>query len=133
MRHTSLALILLAVLTPAAVAQTPMSPDEFDAWATGKTLTYSLDGLVLGAEAYLPGRTVRDADIGGPCFDGAWHAEGDAVCFVYPARDGTHCWHFWRDGTDVFAKPLSAAPEDPAQLVTKAATPLACPGPEVGV
>lgn len=110
-----------------------MSPSEFEAFATGKTLAYSVDGVILGAEAYYPDRSVRDADTGGPCLDGSWHAEGDAVCFVYPARDGTHCWTFWREGAAVYAKPLAAAPDAPAQLVSEAASPLACPGPEVGV
>ena len=126
-------LVLLAILASAAQAQSPMSPDAFDAWSTGKTLDYSVNGVILGSEAYFPNRTVRDADTGGPCLDGTWHAEGDAVCFVYPARDGTHCWLYWRNGDAVFAKPLDAAPEDPAQLVTEAASPLTCPGPEVGV
>lgn len=124
---------LLALLACPAGAETPMSPDEFDAWSTGKTLDYAVGGVVLGAEAYFPNRAVRDADTGGPCLDGTWHAEGDAVCFVYPARDGTHCWLYWRDGDAVFAKPLASAPDDPPQRVIEAATPLSCPGPEVGV
>ncbi|MBN8632725.1 MAG: hypothetical protein J0L76_17960 [Rhodobacterales bacterium] len=127
------AFILLLLTAPAAMGQTLMTPDEFDAWSTGKTLDYSVDGRVYGSEAYFPGRRVIDADTGGPCLDGSWHAEGEAVCFVYPARDGLHCWTFWREGDAVFAKPLAAAAEDPAQSVTPAAAPLACPGPEVGV
>lgn len=125
--------LLLAVLAQSAQAETPVSPAEFEAFSTGKTLAYSVDGVILGAEAYFPDRTVRDADTGGPCLDGSWHAEGDAVCFVYPARDGTHCWTFWREGAAVYARPLAAAPDAPAQLVSEAATPLSCPGPEVGV
>lgn len=123
----------LSLMTQAAAAQTPMTPDDFDAWSLGKTLDYSVAGQVYGSEAYFPGRRVRDADAGGPCLDGTWYADGAAVCFVYPARDGTHCWTYWRDGDRVLAKPVSAAPEDPAQEVTVAAGPLACPGPEVGV
>ena len=126
------ALVLLAALAAPALARTPMSPDEFDAWSTGKTLDYSFDGVILGSEAYFPGRTVRDADTGGPCLDGSWHARGDAVCFVYPARDGIHCWHYWREGDAVFAQALGADPGTPAQTVTVSDTPLACPGPEVG-
>ena len=123
----------LTATTQSATAQTPMTPDDFDAWSLGKTLDYAVDGQVYGSEAYLPGRRVRDADTGGPCLDGSWHAEGNAICFVYPARDGTHCWLYWRDGEAVLAKPLNAASEDPAQVVTPAAQPLACPGPDVGV
>ena len=123
----------LLFLSQAAAAQTPMSPEEFDRWSTGKTLDYSVDGQVWGSEAYLPGRRVRDADTGGPCRDGTWHAEGAAVCFVYPAFDGTHCWLYWRDGDAVFAKPLQSAPEDAPQRVTPAAASLDCPAPDVGV
>lgn len=131
----SFALCLLAQAAAAhsASAQTPMSPEEFETWSTGKTLDYAVDGQVYGSEAYFAGRRVRDADIGGPCVDGSWEADGDAVCFVYPARDGTHCWLFWRDGDAVLAKPLNAAPGDPPQLVTEASAPLSCPGPDVGV
>lgn len=128
-----MAAVLLFATAQTATAQTPMSPEEFDAWSLGKTLDYSVDGQVYGSEAYFPGRRVRDADTGGPCLDGSWYADGAAVCFVYPARDGTHCWLYWRDGAAVLAKPLNAAPEDPAQEVTPAAQPLACPGPDVGV
>lgn len=117
----------------AAHAQSPMTPEEFDAWSVGKTLDYAVDGQVYGSESYFPDRRVLDADIGGPCVEGTWHAEGDAVCFVYPARDGTHCWLYWRNGDNVFAKPLNAPPEDPAQAVTVAQSPLSCPGPDVGV
>jgi hypothetical protein len=125
-----LALVLIA---PAAAAQTLMTPDDFGAWSAGRTLDYSVGGQVYGSEAYFPDRRVRDADAGGPCLDGYWYPDGDAVCFVYPAREGTHCWFYWRDGDEVTAKPVSAAPEDPPQRVTVSPAPLACPGPEVGV
>ena len=110
-----------------------MTPDDFDAWSVGKTLDYAVDGQVYGSESYFPDRRVLDADAGGPGLEGTWYADGDAVCFIYPARDGTHCWLYWREGDAVFAKPLNAAPEDPAQAVTEAASPLSCPGPDVGV
>ncbi|MCU0904150.1 MAG: hypothetical protein MUE83_09785 [Tabrizicola sp.] len=127
-----LALALCAV-GQAAVAQTPMPPEDFDAWSLGKTLDYSVAGQVYGSEAYFPNRRVRDADTGGPCRDGYWYADGDAVCFVYPPDAGAHCWLYWRDGETVFAKPVTAGPDEAAQTVTEAAGPLACPGPQVGV
>lgn len=122
----------LILLVQTAQAQTPMTPEEFERWSTGRTLDYSTNGQLWGSEAYLPGRRVIDADAGGPCRDGSWHAEGDAVCFVYPGFEGTHCWLYWREGDAVYAKNLLAAPEDPPQLVTPAAAPLSCT-PEVGV
>ncbi|MFM7334795.1 MAG: hypothetical protein ACKO2N_14235 [Tabrizicola sp.] len=124
--------LTLILAVQAAQAQTPMTPEEFERWATGKTLDYATDGQVWGSEAYLPGRRVVDADTGGPCRDGSWYADGDAVCFVYPDFDGTHCWLYWREGDAVFAKPVLSAPEDAPQRVSPAATPLAC-APEVGV
>lgn len=125
--------LALCLVGQTGAAQTLMTPDEFDAWSVGKTLDYSVAGKVYGSEAYFPDRRVRDADTGGPCHDGHWDAEGDAVCFIYPAREGRHCWLYWRDGSSVFARPVGAAPDDPAQEVTEAKAPLACPGPDVGV
>ncbi|MGL4236266.1 hypothetical protein [Tabrizicola sp.] len=127
-----LALLLCLIGSP-SFAQDFMTPDEFDAWSVGKTLDYSVNGEVWGSETYLPGRKVLDADVGGPCVEGSWYAEGDAVCFVYPAREGVHCWRFWREGGQVMAQYLSATPDDPPQLVTVADGPLQCPGPDVGV
>lgn len=124
----ALALLLAA---PMAAAQ-PMTPDAFEAFASGRTLDYSVDGQVLGSETYFPDRSVRDADTGGPCRAGFWYPDGPAVCFVYDGSDQRHCWLYWREGTEVLAKPLLAGPDDPAQTVTPAATPLSC-APEVGV
>lgn len=127
-----LALILCLAGFPLS-AQTLMTAEEFDTWSTGKTLDYSVDGEVYGSEVYRPGRKTLDANVGGPCAEGTWHVEGDAICFVYPAYEGVHCWHYWREGDQVMAKPLTAAPETPPQLVTEATAPMACPGPDVGV
>ncbi|WP_103256469.1 hypothetical protein [Tabrizicola aquatica] len=124
---------LLALLAAPAAAQTPMTPEEFEAWATGKTLDYAVGGQVWGSEAYHPGRRVTDADADGPCRAGRWFPREGAVCFVYQDLPGEHCWRFWRDGQTVLASPLTADPADPPQTVTPAAGPLACPGPDVGV
>lgn len=121
----------LLLLGPMALAQ-PMSPEEFEAFATGRTLDYAVDGTVWGSEAYFPDRTVRDADAGGPCRTGLWYPDGPAVCFVYDGSDQRHCWLYWREGDALLAKPLLAGPDEPAQTVTPAAAPLACT-PEVGV
>lgn len=123
--------LCLVLLAPMAAAQ-PMTPEEFEAFATGRTLDYSIDGRVLGSETYLPDRSVRDADNGGPCRTGHWFADKTAICFVYDGSDMQHCWHYWRDGSKVLAKPVHADPDTPAQTVTPAAAPLSC-APEVGV
>lgn len=126
-----LALSLCLAFAPMAAAQ-PMTPEEFAAFATGRTLDYAVGGTVLGSEAYFPDRSVRDADTGGPCRTGVWFPDGPAVCFVYDGSDQRHCWLYWREEGRVLAKSVTAAPDDPAQTVTPAASPLAC-APEVGV
>lgn len=125
--------LALGLLASAASAQTAMTPEEFEAWATGRTLDYTVDGRVWGSEAYLPGREVMDADTGGPCRSGHWYPKVGAVCFVYRDLPGEHCWRFWREGDGVWARPLTADRDAPAQSVTPAAGPLACLGPDVGV
>ncbi|HLQ18317.1 MAG TPA: hypothetical protein VK146_04990 [Tabrizicola sp.] len=119
-------------LTAASAAAQPMAPEDFETFATGRTLDYAVEGRVLGSEAYFPDRRVRDADTGGPCRDGTWYPDGPAVCFVYDGSDRAHCWHFWREGDKVLAKPVLAPPDDMPQTVTPASKPLACL-PEVGV
>ena len=123
---------LALALTAGTAAAQPMTPEEFEAFATGRTLDYAVDGRVLGSEAYFPDRTVRDADTGGPCRSGFWDPDGPAVCFVYDSSDQRHCWLYWREGDAVLAKPVLAASDAPAQTVTPASSPLSC-APEVGV
>src|SRR5690606_20167157 len=61
-----LTMALAMTLTAPAYAQeapatsgTPMTAEEFDSYATGKTLTYSQYGQIFGTEEYLPNRRVR--------------------------------------------------------------------------
>lgn len=124
--------LVLALTATQATAQ-PMTPEDFEAWATGRTLDYATGGQVWGSERYHPGRRVTDADTGGPCRNGHWFPRGEAVCFVYEELPGEHCWRYWRDGAEVLASPLAADPTEPPQTVTPAASPLACPGPDLGV
>jgi hypothetical protein len=126
-------LALPLLLCAQMAAAQPLTPDEFEAFATGRTLDYAVDGRVWGSEAYFPDRKVRDADTGGPCRDGTWYPDGPAVCFLYDGSDQRHCWLYWREGDRIFAKSLLAGPDQPAQSVTPAVAPLACDGPEVGV
>jgi hypothetical protein len=128
----ALCVFVLGGQTSARTLQTPMSVDEFEAWSKGQTLDYWIDGTFFGSEMHLPGRQTMDSDPGGPCVAGAWHPDGDAICFVYDGSDTQHCWRFWRDGGEVFARSLSADPGSSPATVTLSPEPLACPGPEVG-
>lgn len=127
----TLPVFVVLLLAPMALAQ-PMTPEDFEAFATGRTLDYAVDGQVWGSETYLPDRSVLDADTGGPCRTGRWYPDGPAVCFVYDGSDQRHCWLYWREGGTVLAKPQAAGPDAPAQTVSPASAPLNC-APEVGV
>jgi hypothetical protein len=128
-RALTLALVLLA---GAADARTLMTAEEFEAWSTGQTLDYWIDGTYWGSERHLSGRRTLDADAEGPCREGRWFPKDDMLCFTYADLDGEHCWHFWRDGPRVMAE---VADEEGglSTEVTLADQPLACPGPDAGV
>jgi hypothetical protein len=124
-----LALALL-LMTGAANAQTLMTVEEFEAFSTGQTLDYWIDGAFWGSERHLPDRRTQDADAEGPCREGRWFPNGDQICFVYEGDPGEHCWQFFRDGPRVLAEIVEGGL---VADVTLADQPLACSGPDVGV
>lgn len=125
-------LLALCLAGSAAQAQTRMTAAEFEAWSIGRTLDYHVDGQFWGSEQHLPDRRTLDADVGGACMVGSWYPDGDDICFVYDGSPGPHCWRFWRDGERVEAE-IAGNPDAPRAEVSLSDTPLACPGPDVGV
>lgn len=133
MRSLALCLMLLPIAAGAAEPPVPMSGAEFEAYTTGKTLTFSQLGEIYGAEQYLPGRKVRWAFKGDICRDGSWYEEADLICFVYDYDPTPQCWTFWRkDGrlTGLFVGDGAGAE---LSEVAQSPDPLACAGPDVGV
>jgi hypothetical protein len=124
--------LLLALALPAH-AQTPMTAAEFEAFATGKTLTYALGGEVYGAEQYLPNRRVVWAFRGEECRNGFWYPEAEQICFVYEYDPSPQCWTFRKDSGGLRAK--FAGDPDGAELaaVQESTQPLICAGPDLGV
>lgn len=125
------AALCLACLPAAAGAQTPMTSTEFEAWSTGKTLEYYVDGSLWGSEMHLPGRTTVDADAGGACRSGRWYPAGDDICFVYDTSPGPYCWRFLMEGNQVFAE-FVGDPLPGTISVTPSDAPIPC-DPGVGV
>jgi len=94
------ALVTALLLATPALAETPMTGDEFEAYITGKTLTFSANGDPYGIEYYAPGRRVIWSFIGGECLSGQWYEEDEAICFVYDDDPEPKCWMVYDiDGT----------------------------------
>ncbi len=134
MRAVLFALALTATPTLAEVrAETLMTPDEFEAYTTGKTLTYALDGQVYGIEEYRPGRRVRWAFAEGECEAGRWYVQDDWICFAYESTPEPQCWQFFIGSSGISAQFIGDAPETALSELAQSDAPLNCPGPDVGV
>ena len=130
-------LLALATLAPAAPAraqaQTPLTPEEFEAHTEGRTLTFSANGTAYGVEQYSPGRRVRWSFIDGECREGRWYPQDDQICFVYEDGTGPQCWLFY-GGTGGLRARVAGDAEGLVLYETRASDdPLICPGPKVGV
>ena len=126
-------LCLLLVPTVLIAAENPMSAAEFDAYATGKTLTFSQGGMVYGAEQYLPGRRVLWAFQGDECREGRWYEEAGLICFVYEHDPDPQCWTFWQGDNGLNARFAGDEPGSELSEVDQSPEPLLCAGPDVGV
>lgn len=124
---------LILMLSPAA-ALAQMSAAEFEAYVTGRTLTYADRGVVYGIEEYLPNRRVRWAFNGDQCREGFWYEADGQICFVYEDRPGSpQCWQFTKRAGRLSAVYMGS--EDGRELyeAQNSDEPLACLGPKVGV
>ena len=127
--------VILAVFTLSsgtARSDTPVSAAEFDAYATGHTITYFSEGMEFGVEQYLPGRQVKWTVGDGICLRGSCYPTGDDICFEYQDGGGPHCWDFTKgaDGlTAVYTSDDGGLTLTEAERTTK---PLECSGPFLG-
>ena len=115
-----------------AAAQEPMTAEEFDAYATGKTLSYAQGAEIWGTEQYLPGRRVVWAFSADECQYGTWYPQGDEICFVYDNDPTPQCWTFWKQGSGLRARFMGDPDGTELAEVDQSDEPLACPGPDVG-
>lgn len=115
-----------------AAAQEPMSAEDFDAYATGKTLSFAKGSEIWGTEQYLPGRRVVWAFSADECQYGVWFPQGDEICFVYDNDPTPQCWTFWKQGNGLRARFTGDPAGTELAEVDQSDEPLACPGPDVG-
>ena len=106
-------LVALLLLATPALAETPMTADEFEAYATGRTLTFATESGPYGVERYLPERRVIWSFLDGQCEEGRWYQDGAAICFVYDFEPEPQCWELYREGDGLRAVFLS----DPGMTV----------------
>jgi hypothetical protein len=131
MRATLICCLLAFAAT--AHAETQMTGAEFEAYATGKTLTYAAQGQIYGVEQYLPGRRVRWAFIDDTCRIGTWYEAQEQICFVYEHDATPQCWTFHLGASGLTARFVTDPPGTELTEVGQSPDPLACAGPDVGV
>lgn len=132
--RTLVASVCLACLALPLSAQTPMTAAEFEAYVTGRTLTFGFEGQAYGVEEFRPGRRTTWAFMGDDCREGRWFDRDEQICFVYDDMpEQEHCWLFWRSERGLNARFMGE--EDGTELyeVQRSSRPLMCLGPEVGV
>jgi hypothetical protein len=132
MRLLALA-VSLALCAAPALAQTPLTAEEFEAHVTGRTVTYRQLDSIFGIEEYLPDRKVRWSVAPGECQYGSWYAEDQYICFVYEYDPVPHCWTFWKEDGALVALSDTGLPGEELHEVDRSEKPLACPGPDIGV
>lgn len=126
-------LLLIAVAAAPAIADTPMSAEEFEAYATGKTLTYNALGQPFGVEEYLENRRVRWSFLDGECQDGTWYPMGEMICFAYDGITDHQCWSFFRGVSGLRALYMNDPLQTEVYETRAAEEPMLCLGPKVGV
>jgi hypothetical protein len=132
MRNLILALSL--TVAPAVFAgDGGMNADEFDAFTTGRTLNFAVEGQHYGIEEYLPGRRVRWSFLDGRCKDGTWWEEAGAICFAYEGTPEVQCWIMRARGAGLTAIFVSDPPDPTFYEAWETDEPLYCMGPDIGV
>ena len=127
------ALVALFTCTTAAGAETQLTGKEFEAYSTGKTLTYASNGQVNGVEQYLSDRRVRWAFVDDTCRIGHWYEDAGEICFIYEQDATPQCWTFHLSEGKLLARFISDPPQTELNEVNQTNEPLACTGPDVGV
>ena len=110
-----------------------MSAGAFEAYVTGKTLSYSTGVGPFGAEDYLDGRRVRWSYLDGECFEGIWYPMGDLICFAYDEIPEPQCWSFFLTNDGLFARFENRPGGTELYEKNELMEPLQCLGPRIGV
>lgn len=96
-------LFIIALASP-ALAEAPMTGAEFDAYVTGKTLSYGNAGdATFGVEMYMTGKRVIWSVTPGICTNGVWYESKGDICFRYDGDPEPKCWAVYAEGAGLRA------------------------------
>jgi hypothetical protein len=137
---TAAAVVALLLVLPAASRSPAERTDpaenipveEWVAMASGRTLTYRINGEFWALEHYFPGTNRVQLQLyDGTCMDGTWEYTAPHYCFHWEGH-GTSCFRHARLGTEILIiESLGGVDTPMTQSMTAVTdTPLAC-GPAV--
>ncbi len=140
MRATLAALLILAPLAchatePGGAAEGAVREDipeeEWTALASGRTLSYTIDGRLWALERYAPdSRRVTLQFYDGSCLEGVWEYTAPHYCFHWEGQ-GTSCFRHVRAGSEILVLETQGGVETGAVQVMGGVTdtPLSCGEP----
>lgn len=127
-----LATTIAFFLGTSAVAETPMTGAEFDAYATGRTLSFGTIGNPdFGVEQYLPGRDVIWSPSPDICIEGVWFPRGNDICFLYENDPEAKCWQVFPTENGIRAEFTNRPGTTVIFESQDNPKPLTCPGPDL--
>jgi hypothetical protein len=96
--------ISFAISATPACADQPMTAAEFDAYVTGRIVSFGTEGNPgFGVEQYLDGRRVLWSPGDGSCTRGVWYESKGDICFRYDGDPEPKCWAIYREGAVIRA------------------------------
>lgn len=128
-----ISLLILGLTVSSAAQATPLTPEAFDRYTAGRTLTFALkNGTVYGAEQYLPNRRVLWSVEGQACLAGRWYGDQDSICFLYDGDPDPKCWRFTKTEDGLSGQYMSDPENTQVYEVRRTQEPLTCPAPWLG-
>jgi len=127
--------LALAAFGLPQIALAEMSAEEFEAYTTGKTLFFSLNGQDYGVERYKSDRRVEWSFLDGECTPGIWYEDSGYICFAYEGWAEEQCWIFEQTQSGLIAtfSRTNQAGRQNQYFAYEKDEEMLCLGPETGV
>ncbi len=121
--------IIFTLMAAPTFAEEPMSAAEFDAFVTGRIVSFGTEGNPgFGVEQYLDDQRVIWSPGNGTCTNGVWYESKGDICFRYDGDPEPKCWAIYREGDGMRAI-YTTRPDTTVIFETEAySVPLICDG-----